>query len=198
MAESGPSVRAFLALDPGPEVRLYVARLGESLREIGLAAALVDPALAHLTIHFLGQVPESQLPLVSATCTTVCARLPSFDLGLGGLGGFPRLAAPRALWIGLTAGQEPLGTLHQALRPGLVSAGLALEERPFSPHLTVARVRRLPSAEQAASLRGLARAQDGVTFRLHAASVELMRSALSRAGPRYSLLASFPLALTPA
>ena len=65
----------------------------------------------------------------------------SFTLRIGGAGAFPQSGAPRAIWLGLVAGREGLVAVHDELRPRLLPLGFVPEKRPYSPHLTIARVK---------------------------------------------------------
>ncbi|WBB77847.1 RNA 2',3'-cyclic phosphodiesterase [Micromonospora sp. WMMD882] len=139
-------MRLFVAVDPPPEAVADLAAQIARLR-IGAAAAagvnvrLADPANAHVTLAFLGEVPADRLPAVRnavglAACRCRGPAPPRLRLGRGGRFGRGRATV---LWVDVLGEVEPLHTLAGQLRELLRDAGLPYDERPFRPHLTIAR-----------------------------------------------------------
>ena len=114
-----------------------------------------------------------------------------FDISIAGLGAFPSPARPRVLWAGLREGGDALGALAEAVDVAVARLGFAREDRAFSPHVTLARVReprRTPALAEA-----LAAGQTQAFGRVSVREATLMRSDLSPRGARYTPLASAPL-----
>ncbi len=130
---SGQTRRLFLAIDlPRP--------LARRLAAIVPAAAGVKRVQAesiHLTLHFLGDVPGESIPPLAAALDAV--RSAPFTLELAAPGRFPPRGPARVLWVGL-APSGPLAALHAACGRALQAVGLSTESRPFTPHVTLARL----------------------------------------------------------
>lgn len=144
----------------------------------------VDARNLHLTLHFLGEVDEGRVPSLTE------AIAPAFDLappriGLAGWGVFPPTGPARVIWIGVAAGAGALGAAHGVLGGRLRSAGFTPEARPFSPHLTVGRVKTPSGARWERLTRGMP--SDSVCeWTLNACT--LFESRLSPTGPSYRAL----------
>ena len=143
----------------------------------------------HITLKFLGGVEDTRLPDVSAALARAVS-VPAFEVQVLGLGAFPTPNRPRVLWAGV-APAPAFGELAVAVDQALVALGFPPEERPFTPHVTLGRVRdgrRDPALMQA--LVGAAARPFGV---LPVARLCLMRSDLSSRGARYTELDGWPL-----
>jgi len=169
-------VRLFFALQLSKEA---TARLLPALEGIGHASHL------HFTLAFLGEQPESSLALAEEAAAAVHA--PAFDLAIGGTGAFPSLQRPRVLWLGVTEGAEQLCAIAEQLRGALRERGFALEDRPFRPHLTIAR------AKDRGAARALQRVPPGELARMRASEICLVQSVLGKGGAKHTVLRAFPL-----
>src|SRR3989442_784904 len=112
-----------------------------------------------------------------------------FEVALSGAGAFPSPARPRVLWLGVTDGALPLLQAAERLRTALRQRGFTLEERPFRPHLTFARVR--PRGERSAK-RALAAIAPGEFARWTTREACLMQSVLGKGGATHTVLRAFP------
>lgn len=143
----------------------------------------------HVTLKFLGGVDEGRLADVGAALERA-ASVPAFEVAVQGLGAFPSLNRPRVLWAG-TSGSSAFTRLAESVDRGLVALGFAPEERGFTPHVTLGRVRE-PRRDP-----GLAGALEAAASRpfgaLRVDRVSLMQSDLSPRGARYTELAAFSL-----
>jgi 2'-5' RNA ligase len=131
--------RLFVAIDLPEETRKAIDRLREPLS----GARWVPTDQLHLTLRFLGEVDEATLGTVQAGLGMVQAE--RFTLQVRGVGHFPPRRPPRVLWVGLDGG-APLLDLQRQVEAVVQAAGLPAEERPFSPHITLARFREAPAA----------------------------------------------------
>ena len=104
----------------------------------------------HLTIKFLGDMPVSQIEILSQATKRAASRALPFEIIVKGCGAFPPRGQPRVLWIGIEDPSEQLGKLHQALEDECAQAGFAREVRSFHPHLTIARLRKPHGSRQLA------------------------------------------------
>ena len=191
-------MRLFIAADLDDGARAAVSgavaglRAGSERGRHGPARGVswVDARNLHLTLHFLGDVDQARLPaLVDALAPAL-----EFDgprVGLAGWGVFPPRGPVRVIWLGVTAGGGTLTSAHAELGRRLRSAGVTTESRPFSPHLTVGRV-KIPSGEQWHRL--LASVPPDPVGEWHLRACALFHSHLSPAGPTYQALLSIPFA----
>jgi len=185
-------VRLFLALELSEEARAALSRAREIFARSLTGWRFVDPAAVHLTLRFLGEVdPEKDRAHRRAWGSAVCGFAP-VRFQLTGAGVFPGPARPRVLWIGVRE-DPPEGRIEEiarALEGAARAEGFPPEDRPFHPHLTLARARRDVHATPPRDAVG----ELGAT--VECAEVVLFRSDLGPAGARYSPLDAFPLAGT--
>ncbi len=138
--------RAFLAVPVGDEIVRAAAdlsvRVRSVLRDRGADAKWVPPGNMHVTLRFLGDVADAQVPAVKETLAPVVRRHASFLLHMGGLGVFPDPARPAVLWIGAVEGADALTNLAVDVGEAMTEIGFTPEDRPFHAHLTLARFRR--------------------------------------------------------
>lgn len=188
--------RAFVAIALDDATRAAVADEIERLRPLCGAVAWVPARNLHLTVKFLGNVPDEQLGGVTDALATVAAQVPAFDLGLRGLGGFPGMERPRILWIGIAEGGLPARGLQSRVDTALAALGIEREVRPWHPHLTVGRVfdARRWQRDAGPPLRAAVAESSRRAFgRLRVDRVALMRSDLLPHGARYTEIASLEL-----
>jgi 2'-5' RNA ligase len=187
-------VRLFVAIHLPDSLLQKVEALQQTLRtELRLThARWLRRAQMHLTLRFFGEVPEAELePLGVALKEAALLAMPA-QLSLKGLGFFPNARRPRILWLGIVEERGELQRLHQAVLERTHSWG-AVEDRPFQPHLTLARLKdvRPRQVRQAAEL--IARHSGCALGGWIMASIELMRSELSAEGPRYHSQGTYAL-----
>ena len=153
----------------------------------------VRPDQLHITLAFLGQVADDRLgPAIEAAGAAVRGRA-AFGVLLDHAGRFPPGGRPRAVWLGIGAGVEELISLAADVARELRQRAFALEDRPFSPHVTLARVR--PDTTSPGS-RTIATAIETLTvpeLRLTVDRITVVESRLSPGGPQYTARAVVPL-----
>jgi len=179
-------IRSFVAVLLPEAVQARVDEAAAELRRRAGAVSWVRAENLHLTVRFLGSVDEATLGRVREALAEAAAGLAPFRLALGGFGGFPTAHAPRVIWVGLTAGAEPLVELHARLETALARGGIEPEGRGFHPHVTLGRSREPRGAS------GIGELLDGTGEPLGESRVEavhLMRSDLRPEGARYGVLA---------
>ncbi len=98
-----------------------------------------DPASLHLTLSFLGDTSPEQAAVIAAGLAAAWAGLPAFDVTIRGIGIFGSTAEPRVIWMGIAEGEDRLARLKTLADSVIGKAGIRLENRPFKPHLTLAR-----------------------------------------------------------
>jgi 2'-5' RNA ligase len=182
----GNGIRSFVAVSISEEIRKLAEAFMESLRGEVRGVKWVRPENLHLTLKFLGAVPEAQLPDLRAPLEKAAGRHRPFSLGFGGAGVFPPRGRPRVVWIDLAAGAGEMAALQADVEAGLEPLGFPPEKRPFSPHLTIGRARE--PGDPGALTGALAAAGEMSWGECVVDRVHLMRSDLFPTGPRYSIL----------
>ena len=142
----------------------------------------------HLTLKFLGSVPEASIEPVTGALRDASLGMSPFEACIRGLDAFPSAGRPRVLWAGVTDGAAQMTELAGRVDTTLSALGFAREERPFSPHITLGRMRR-PGRDPALT-DALGRGATREFGRMRVPSVSLMRSELSPRGARYTGLAT--------
>jgi 2'-5' RNA ligase len=183
-------VRLFVALEIPTAVRENLAALIRELRAIAPQAKWVRAENLHVTLKFIGEVPNTKLESIRTALPGVRSNLP-VTLEFRGLGFFPNEKHPRVFWAGIEASAN-LKALAADIEGAAEKSGIPREKRPFSPHLTLARFEspkltdpfRDAIAANAARAFGLLR-----TNQFH-----LIESKLKPAGAEYTTLQSFPFA----
>jgi 2'-5' RNA ligase len=180
-------MRLFFAIELPPNVRAALGRLrlaGDESRDYRWA----DPASLHVTLAFLGEQPAERLPILEEVGTTAAAASVPGVLSLGTAGSFGGRRTPRVLWVDLAGDVDALLALQARLDAGLRAAGFQLENRPFRPHITVARRRE---TAHGGPPPGWPPQVAGGSFTLK--QLTLFQSRLSPRGPTYIPLFAFPL-----
>jgi RNA 2',3'-cyclic 3'-phosphodiesterase len=183
------TVRIFIAIELPPPVLDRLDDLQARLRQDLPARWVrwVRPQGMHLTLKFLGENPASRVDAVSAAMVNAAAAHAPFSLSVHGLGCFPNLRRPRVLWVGVEEPAGVLAALQRDVERALVPLGFSPEARPFSPHLTLGRVRggARGQIEALGQVVGRAKARVG---EMPVAAIHLMRSDLLPGGAVYTSL----------
>ena len=136
--------RLFVAIDLPEQVKEAVAGIAGR----GLAGARLIPGeQLHLTLRFIGDADDVMFQSIKRALSGV--RGVSFPLTLKNVGHFPPGRHPRVLWVGMEE-NGPLRKLQQEVEQAIIAAGIAPDERAFSPHITIARLKETPPAKVAA------------------------------------------------
>src|SRR5262249_29029996 len=147
----------------------------------------VEPENLHVTLLFLGEVEDRTVPDVCRVVADVAAGLPPFEMSIEGTGAFPNARRPKTLWVGVGDGRQELVALHDALEPPLLDLGCyRREERQYTPHLTLGRVKGDAGADQLAA--ALARRADWQGGHVRGREVLVRSSELRSEGPTYTVL----------
>ena len=185
-------MRLFVAMDIPEDIRSSFARLVAKLRAACQNARWTRVEGLHITLKFIGETPAEKVEMVKTALAGVPSRAP-FTLNFRGLGFFPNERRPRVLWAGIEANSD-LSSLAAAVETALEPLGIPHEERPFSPHLTLARFdtpRGLHALHAAIEKAGTVEFGSTTAKEFH-----LYQSVLKRGGAEYTRLATFPLAGT--
>ncbi|HSM01539.1 MAG TPA: RNA 2',3'-cyclic phosphodiesterase [Acidimicrobiia bacterium] len=178
-------MRVFAAVPLDDETRHRLAHL-VSDHVVEMPGRAVPPEKWHLTLRFLGELEEAEVDLIRHALDDADLG-EAFPMAWGRLGAFPRSSRASVLWIGVARGEEPLSDVAAAVDDALESAGFDPEDRPFRPHLTIARMR--PPED----VRPVVRGDPFPDVAMRIDRVTLYQSRLGAGGARYEVLDEFEL-----
>ena len=196
MTTSGEKkVRSFIAIPvPGEGIEALGKVVKVLDQEIGRHVRWVRPEGIHVTLKFMGDIPAATVERVLEALPPVAAGFGPFELAISGLGVFPNIRRPRVLWAGLDGGLTTLSDLQLAVDEAVGKLGLPQEQRAFSPHLTLGRVRRDVSEGQLRKIGEVMSSTEVPSIPAWPAdTVNIMRTELDPAGSRHYLLGSAPI-----
>ena len=130
-----------MAVEMPEDVRRQFKEVQTTLRGADAHVKWVEPHNIHLTLKFLGDMSEDQLEKLYQGVAEGAQGITSFEIRLSRLGAFPNLKKPRVIWIGIEDGKEKLIQLQQKLEDSIFNYGFPKEDRKFSAHLTIGRVK---------------------------------------------------------
>jgi 2'-5' RNA ligase len=183
-------LRAFIAVEIAPEIIGRIAAAIDRLRPQVRGIRWVAPANIHLTVKFLGNIDESQIEPICHALTEALRPFPRCTINAKGLRVFPSVKRPRVLWVGLHGNQ--LISLAVKVASALAPLGFMLEERTFTPHLTIGRWRQTDRADRSLE-QALGNWRDFEFGSSPVDEVILFQSVLKPAGAIYTRLNVFAL-----
>lgn len=183
-------MRLFVAVPLPVEIKNQLGKLIDDWRRDRDNIAWVKEENLHLTLKFLGEATERRLAPLKSGLSESLEQWEAFNISLKGAGGFPNLVRPRVLWIGVTEGRKNLRTLANSADEATRPLGFSPEQRDFSAHLTVGRVK---GTTLSASLLGKLSSCAFEAKDVIVSEVVLFQSELAPGGSIYTPLASFEL-----
>ena len=188
-------IRAFIAVLLPDEVKQSLSALQDRLRSgSSVSAKWVDPGNIHLTLKFLGNISPGLVGRITSATETAAREIKPLNIQVKGLGAFPNANRVNIVWVGLVGDIERLALLQKRIDAQLSPLGFKSENRPFTPHLTIARIRDHASSEERRQLgRLIAETAFDTLLPVDITSVYLMKSQLTREGPIYSSILSVNL-----
>jgi 2'-5' RNA ligase len=194
-------MRIFVGIDLDPAVRSKISRFVEGVEGFAPDARWMHPESLHITLKFIGEQKPEQVEAVAERLRQIGGS--AFEIRCSGYGFFPSAKAPRVFWIGIDGGSQ-LPALAENIDAGMAELGIPREDRPYSPHLTLARAgggsgspkRKAgdPPNAKFAELEKRLSAIGALDFgAMMAHEFILYQSQLSAAGSKYTKLERFPL-----
>ena len=188
---SQKTLRTFIAIDLYPFIQKSLGEIQDHLQKSGADVKWVKTQNIHLTLKFLGDVPEEKIPSLTSTIQESLLNQPDFTFDLTRLGAFPKVENPKIIWTGITAGKERIKEIVALLEDHLAAFGIEKEPRDFAPHVTLGRVR------SSRNRLALSKLIHGHTFsnslNQPAKQIILFKSTLTSDGSVYEPLARFDL-----
>jgi 2'-5' RNA ligase len=184
------ALRCFIAVEiPGP-VKRSLGDMIANLKKSGSDVKWLPPENIHITLKFLGSTDESLLEKIKGSLSKKFSPYSPFYITISGVGCFPDERRPRVVWVGTHESSGHVRDVHKAIEAEMAKFGFPVEEREFSPHLTIGRVK---GRKGMAALMKMLDAYRQVSFGdLEVGGVTLMKSELNPAGAKYFPLAEIP------
>jgi RNA 2',3'-cyclic 3'-phosphodiesterase len=182
-----PRTRTFIGIDISEGIRDSAVALQHALAKTGAEVKWASPESMHVTLLFLGDVDDRELHTICRAVQEVAAREPSFALRVSGVGAFPNTRRPKIVWGGVTEGAEALQRLYDDLETRMLDLGCyRKEERGYTPHLTLGRVRGESDGHALAGELAKRTAWEG--GRTTVEEVLVYSSEMDRDGPVYTVI----------
>lgn len=180
--------RIFIAVPLTADVRRAAEQARRTLAVHADRFRWVAPEHMHLTLQFLGDVTSAEVHRTVDAARDVGTSAAPFAIAFAGLGAFPSTAAPRVVWVGVTGGADRLIALAEALRRALRTHRVPCDDRPFAPHLTLARVR---GSGRPPDLRALRETFGEIALGgQRVTEMAVVESVLGSSGPTHTVVAS--------
>lgn len=182
-----PRIRTFIGIAIDKAIRSRLEALQAKMARSSPEVKWVEVENLHVTLLFLGEVDNRELPAICQVLTETCQTHAPFEMAIEKVGCFPNPRRPRVLWAGVGIGTQEICSLHDALEPPLMDLGCyRREERRYTPHITLGRVRgERPDDNLASALAREAAWQGG---EMQVLEVLAMSSELTPKGPIYTVL----------
>jgi len=184
------TIRSFIAIELPDDIRRSMADLIAEIRKTKTDVTWVPAENIHLTLKFLGNTDDSLIPKIKERISKKLSHYNVFYIKIVGVGCFPSEKRPRVLWIGIE-NSAVLNSIQKDLDAEVAGFGFAPDDRPFSPHLTIGRVRSQKGiAEMLRRLSEFRTTDFGV---VEVKSIHIMKSELKPAGAEHTSIAEIPI-----
>jgi len=175
-------IRTFICIELSDSVKDELALVINEIKHIR-TVKWVKPQNIHLTLKFLGDVDTELISTIKDAVDKAAQHFDKFDINLAQFGAFPHFKRPRVYWVGLKDSSKKLGQLHAAIEKEMEQIGFSREQRRFSPHLTLGRVK---SDQHSRELGAFFQQQQSLSTTLTVNEVVVMKSELTPAGSIYT------------
>jgi 2'-5' RNA ligase len=185
-------IRTFIAVDLPTSVLDALGQISNQLQEKlpDTPVRWVDYRKMHLTLKFLGDISRENISMVEKILQTEASKRQVMEVGVGGIGAFPKMRHPRVIWVGVEAPSE-LFDLRRGIEDGVARLGYNYDKYEFTPHLTLGRISRKASARDVRRVGNvLHEFQVGFLGVARIDAVHLYRSDLQPDGAQYTRLFS--------
>jgi 2'-5' RNA ligase len=184
-------MRLFIAIEVPESLKRELAAVQDKLKAAAVNASWTRSAGMHLTLQFLGEVPETNVTKIVNALADVAGTRSGFSIGIAGIGAFPDQKNARVVWAGVDGDVAKLSTLRSAVEDAMAALGFDRDRRSFTPHLTLGRIKHIPARDRWLNslngVKGLALP----AFEVH--DILLIKSELRLSGAAYTELGRFTL-----
>ena len=179
-------MRTFIAIGLTQEIRDYLADIQQELKKCRADVKWVRPENIHLTLKFLGERDEKKIDKTKEAMEETAKAKTCFSVNLSSFGAFPKLDSPRIIWVGIDRGEKETKEIACDLEEKIARIGIPKEDKPFSSHITIARVKS-PLNRQAL-IQGLKTLPPCQNKEFLVTTITLYKSTLTPNGPVYAVL----------
>lgn len=179
-------MRTFIAIALTQEIRDYLAGIQERLKKSQADVKWVRPVNIHLTLKFLGERDEKKIEKIKEVLEETAKDKTCFPLRLCNLGAFPKIDYPRVIWVGIDKGEQETKEIAYELEEKIARLGIPKEDKPFSSHITIARLKTPLNRERLVEELKKNHPLEGKEFRV--GKIILYKSTLTPSGPIYEVL----------
>ena len=182
-------MRTFIAIELPEEIKDALYHLQEKLKKSQADVKWVVPQNIHLTLKFLGEIKDGQFDEIASILEGVAEEKNTFTIRLSSIGAFPKINFPRVIWVGIDKGDNETEEIARMLQERLKQIGIPEEERPFSSHITVGRVRSALNKQRLAECLLDLQNKDGfLNQEFQVEKITIFKSTLTPKGPIYEVL----------
>ena len=178
-------LRCFIAIDISEPIKKEIGGLIDVLKKYDADVKWVSAANLHLTLKFLGNTPESLIPGIKTALSSIVSSYQPFYIKIGGTGVFPNRKHPRVCWVGIE-GSDILRRLKEDIEISMQKFRFQKEDKDFSPHMTIGRVRSLKGIISIVNELGFFQEKEFGTINVE--NIKIMKSDLQPKGPEYTCL----------
>ncbi len=178
-------IRAFISVDIEEPLSEKLNKLAESLKLTGADVKVVEKENFHITIRFLGNIPVDMIDMIEDIMKKAVKNVKTHKIRLKGVGAFPNEMRPRVIWVGVN-GDEYLREINRIIERELRRMGLKPETKPFTAHVTLARVRSRKRIDEL--VKWINEMKDIELGEMEVRSIRLKKSTLTPRGPIYETL----------
>ena len=187
-------VRSFVAIPIPAEIRRGLAEVEKDLMPARAGVKWVPEENFHITLKFLGYVEPERLEAVARGVEAAIQGAKTFEVELAKVGAFPKISRPSVVWVGMTKGAQEMISLADRVDAEMAKIGFERETRPFSPHITLGRVKLPENLDKLSEL--IERHQNREVGSFGVEQVTIMKSDLRITGPIYTAISNFQLQIS--
>ncbi|MBI3195491.1 MAG: RNA 2',3'-cyclic phosphodiesterase [Ignavibacteriae bacterium] len=184
------TIRTFIAVDTPEEFKSEISNVQDVLKVVDSEVRWEKEKKFHITLKFLGDVKERIMPGLLSHIETVLRDFSSFELTYGTFGCFPNMKFPKIIWVGAHNADGKLLEIQTTIEDELISFGFKKEKNPFTPHITIGRVKGQKN------IRDLVSIMEKLTFTprtFHINEIVVMKSVLQPSGSEYEIIQTIQL-----
>jgi len=180
-------IRSFIAIPLPVDIKTHLACLIADLKKTGADVKWVKPENIHLTLKFLGGQDPETLQKIRTILDKLAQDYTDYVMEISNVGGFPKLETPRVIWVGLSSGDKETKLIAKVLDEKINKLGIPKEERAFSSHITIGRVRSPLNRDKLVAGLKICAIPEG-KLKFTADKITLYKSTLIPGGPVYEVI----------
>ncbi len=189
-------MRTFIAIELPAEIKDYLSQLQGELKACGADVKWVEPKNIHLTLKFLGEIDDDKLGKITKIIQDATSEKSKFQVRISSLGAFPKIEFPRVIWVGVDSGDKETKQIAKELEEKIARIGIPKEERAFSCHITIGRLKTPLNREKLVQALKDKTELGGKNLEFEVNKITLFKSTLTPKGPIYEALKETSLKTT--